>query len=181
MQYFKKSWDLIDNYIIARLQNRPSTALFWYLPEPPYCQSNNDLISYQTNTTPPYLLDYRAKLKYTLTNEENIIVLPYQGSIGKQINPEAAFQFALGLHQQFYLTQDKRYLEQFWQYCHYFLAKQSKEGLWHYQFDWYDCKAPWASALAQSRGVSVMLRAFLLSQETKWLTAAKLALSKFMV
>lgn len=180
-----KTWRLFDNYVVARWQNRPSTALFWYLPEPPNIKSPNDLLNYkktkERGKTPFYFIDYRKKLFYPLENEHGIIVLPYNETIGKQINPEAAFQYALGLHDQFCLTDDASYSKKFWRYASYFLSSQSQDGLWGYHFDWYGSKAPWYSALAQSRGASVMLRAWLLSHEQHYLDAAKLALAKFSV
>ena len=99
MKHLVKAWRLVDNYLIARWQNRPSTALFWYLPEPPLIHSAADLAQYkQSQPSPLYLIDYRQKLQYTLTNQDGIIVLPYDNAIGSQVNPEAAFQYALGLH-----------------------------------------------------------------------------------
>lgn len=180
MNYVKKAWNVFDNYVIARWQNRPSTALFWYLPEPPNLKTKNDLVRYQqTQGAPIYLIDYRKKLNYSLENTEGIIVLPYHASIGEQINPEAAFQYALGLHDQFCLSRDPAYLKKFWHYANYFVSHQTSEGLWEYRFDWYGSKAPWHSALAQARGASVMLRAWLHSNDPLYLTAAKNAVKKF--
>lgn len=180
--YFKKTWHLIDNYLIARWQNRPSTALFWYLPESAALKSTEDLLRYQTiERVPCYLMDYRQKLRYSLQNDHGIIVLPYQGSIGKQVNPEASFQYALGLHDQFALTNTPQHIDKFWQYVDYFLSKQTRDGLWSYDFDWYGSNAPWYSALAQSRGASVMLRAWLHSRRSIYLEASKKALMKFTV
>lgn len=181
MNYFKKIYKLTDNYLIARLQKRPSTALFWYLPEPPNIATREDLLVYQstTNTSPLYLMDYRKKLQYSLENEKGIIVLPYDEPIGQQINPEAAFQYALGLHDQYLHTQDTVYLDKFFKYAEYFASKQTDEGLWTYDFDWFGSKAPWTSALAQARGASVMLRAGLQSKNTSYYEFAKKSLMKF--
>lgn len=164
----------MDNYVLARLQNRPSTALFWYLPEPANIKNIGDLERYQNASAPFYLMDYREKLSYSLENEEGIIVLPYDKPIGQQVNPEAAFQYALGLHDQGCLTQ-------FYKYADYFVKAQSPEGLWAYDFDWFASKKPWSSALAQARGSSVMLRAWLQSKEEKYREAAKLALGQFLL
>jgi len=180
--YVKKIFQLFDNYLIARLQNRPSTALFWYLPEPPNIKTAEDLSRYQnTQHSPIYLMDYRQKLQYSLENKEGIIVLPYYPPIGPQVNPEAAFQYALGLHDQFYSTKNEAYFKKFWHYVEYFKQQQNAEGLWSYPFDWYGIKAPWYSALAQTRGASVMLRAWLLSKNNEYLNAAKNALMKFLI
>lgn len=183
MNHLKKIYRLADTYIIARIQKRPSTAAFWYLPEPPNIKTGDDLIRYQKSSAPAprYLMDYRQKLKYSLKNEKGIIVLPYDSPIGEQVNPEAAFQYALGLHDQFYVNQDARYLKNFFDYANYFLEAQTKEGLWNYDFDWFASKAPWHSALAQARGASVMMRAWLHSKNTKYREAAEKALAKFLL
>lgn len=172
---------LADNYLFARLQNRPSTALFWYLPEPP-CQT---ALGFHSNSpkqdisAPPYLIDYRQKLRYPLENSDGIIVLPYPDPTGVQINPEAAFQYALGLHTRYYHENDSASLKKFLHYAEYFLEKQGPEGNWPYEFDWFASKAPWSSALAQARGASVMLRAFLLTGNSAFAEATEMAVSRF--
>ncbi len=180
MHPIKTAWRLFDNYVLARWQKRPSTALFWYLPESANVQSAADLSRYQHSTPSPfYLMDYRQKLSYSLENTEGILVLPYDQPIGHQLNPEAAFQYALGLHDQHLFSPCKFHEDQFWRYVDYFLSRQSPEGLWAYQFDWYASTAPWYSALAQARGASVMLRAWLIRKDQTYLDAVHQALSRF--
>lgn len=178
MNYFYKMWRIMDNYIISRWQKRPSTAYFWYLPEVPNVYNAETLLTYQTSPVSPlFLMDYQKKLNYTLQNAEGIIILPYDNPIGNQINPEAAFQYALGLHDAYRITSDSTYLNQFWHYVHYFLNRQTKDGLWTYGFNWFGSKAPWYSALAQTRGASVMLRAWMLSHDARFFDAANNALT----
>lgn len=179
MNYFKKISKLIDNYVIARIQNRPSTASFWYLPEPSNIKNINDLKKYQASFVPVYLIDYKKKLNYKLENSNGIIVLPYDHPVGHQINPEAAFQYALGLHDNFYLTNDKSYIKKFFKYVDYFSTTQALDGTWSYEFNWFGSNAPWNSALAQARGASVFLRAWLHTKNEKYSDAAKNALMKF--
>jgi hypothetical protein len=64
----------------------------------------NDFENYKKMPIPFYPISYIAKLKYDHVNNNNIIVLPYDAPIGDQINPEAAFQYALGLHDSFLIT-----------------------------------------------------------------------------
>lgn len=182
MNYAKNFFNLIDNYVIRRSLRVPSTASFWYLPEPPQITTEEAFRAYQQSLdTPPYFIDYRQKLNYSLQNEAGIIILPYHHPIGSRVNPEAAFQYALGCHSQFCLTKDKKALDTFLRYADYFVKQQTIDGLWSYDFDWYYSKAPWFSALAQSRGASVMLRAWLYTKDTSYLEAAKKALMKFNV
>lgn len=183
MKYVTTFLKLVDNYIIARLQKRASTALFWYLPEPANIKTKADLSRYQNKLTesPFYLMNYSHKLNYTLVNQEGIIVLPYDKPVGQQINPEAAFQYALGLHDAFQTTGKTFFRDQFFHYADYFLNRQRKDGLWHYEFDWFTAKAPWSSALAQGRGAAVMLRAWMMSNNVSYRDAAFNALNKLSV
>jgi hypothetical protein len=179
MKYIYKMWRLLDNYVFARWQHRPSTAAFWYLPEPPVIRNQDDLLNYKRSpVSPVFFINYQKKLEYTLQNTDGIIVLPYDNPIGYQINPEAAFQYALGLHDTYRINQDPVYLNKFLYYAQFFLTQQTVEGLWTYAFDWFGSKAPWYSALAQTRGACVMLRAWMLTQELDYLNAAKNALNK---
>lgn len=180
MKYANNLFSLFDNYLIARWFNRPSTALFWYLPEPINIATKNDLMIYKdAKHVPCYLINYQKKLDYKLENEDGIIVLPYKEPIGKQVNPEAAFQYALGLHDHFCLTNDTVSHDKFWRYVNYFVSRQNKDGCWGYHFNWFGSNAPWYSALAQGRGASVMLRAYMHSDNLLYLNAAKNALQKF--
>lgn len=181
MHYAKKIIELVDNYLIARIKGRPSTALFWYLPEPANVCSALDVKNLYSAavTAPLYLVDYRLKLKYSLKNAHGIIVLPYADPVGCQLNPEAAFQYALGLHDMYLRTKDRGYLKAFLYYAGYFAERQTTDGLWQYEFDWYASKAPWSSALAQGRGASVMLRAWMHTQDAGYLSRTKAAFKKF--
>jgi len=181
MQLFTKFAQLFQNYFLARIGIGCSTASFWYIKAKANIIDKECFERYKKpGILPPfYLFDYRRKLKFKHVNKDGIVVLPYKGTIGDQINPEAAFQYALGLHDAYLVKHDQNLITRFLQYADYFLGAQTKDGDWLYQFDWYGLKAPWASALAQSRGASVMLRAWMLTKNTKYLDGAKLALSKF--
>lgn len=179
MGYWNNTKILLDNYFFARVLGRPSTAAFWYLPEIANVTDQKSLQAYKTAKMPFYLMNYQAKLKYSLKNDNGIIVLPYPQPIGNQVNPEAAFQYALALHDQYLKTGESSWLKQFWHYVDYFLKRQTNRGDWSYEFDWFESKAPWSSALAQARGASVMLRAWLHTQDQIYLKAAVLAFSRF--
>ncbi|HYE01191.1 MAG TPA: D-glucuronyl C5-epimerase family protein [Alphaproteobacteria bacterium] len=174
-----RAWGLFDNYLLAPAVGRPSTAGFWYLPEPPRVADAAALAGYLAAGHPPYLIDYRPKLRYRLVGPEGIVVLPYGGAIGTRINPEAAFQYALGLHDAWLATGDPEHRRRFLHYAAFFLGRQTAEGDWTYDFDWYENRAPWASALAQARGASVMLRAGRLDPSAPYFDAARRALSRF--
>ncbi|MGC5324925.1 D-glucuronyl C5-epimerase family protein [Brevibacillus sp. SYSU BS000544] len=58
-------------------------------------------------------------------------------------------------------------------------------GVWYYSFDFLDgetlIKAPWVSGMAQGQGISVLVRAYLLTNEKKYLETAEKALKAFYV
>jgi hypothetical protein len=117
-------------------------------------------------------MDYSAKRRYDVTDADGLIALNYGPAIGLQRNPEAAFQYALASH-------DAGDHATFFRYAEAFRDATDSRGRWSYTFDWYRSIAPWHSALAQSRGASVMLRAWLLSGDTRYREAAQAALALF--
>ena len=172
--------ELLNNYVLARISGRPSCAAFWYSPDYPNITDSKSLAAYKTETPSPfYPICYRSRTTFPVRNDEGIVMLPYPEPIGVQINPEAAFQTALGYHDCWVSRQDDEAKKTFLTYASFFKERQSDEGKWYYQFDWYENKAPWASALAQARGASVMLRAFLLTGEQEYRHAALSAISSF--
>jgi heparosan-N-sulfate-glucuronate 5-epimerase len=184
MKYLKNTKELIiDTYLLyAKHKHKPSLAYFWYLTESANIKNIIDLENYKYGQkSPTYLLDYRSKLAYPLINSSGIIVLPYHPPLGMQVNPEAAFQYALGLHDRFIETNHSRDLEQFYHYVNYFLTTQNTNGLFEYQFNWLQIRAPWSSALAQGHGASMMLRAFKLTNDERYLLSAKKALKSFSI
>ena len=174
-------WRLYQVYGRRRLDGLPSTAAFWYLAEPPRVIDPVAFQAYLASARPSplYLIDYRPKLAYDLVNEERIIELNYGPPIGRQINPEAAFQVALGLHDRHRLEGRPADLEAFLRYARYFLRQQDDRGRWPYRFPWSRAPDPWHSALAQSRGVSVMLRAWMVTGDPAFGRAARSGIGDF--
>ena len=169
-----KAARLLNNYFIARWRNRPSTATFWYLPERLHTpQDTQDLALYP--------IDFRSKRAYSLENREGIIVLPYDEPIGRRVNPEAAFQYALGCHDAWRLSGHAQDRDVFLRYAAWFAHRQTAQGLWEYEFDWFEAKAPWSSALAQARGASVMARALSLTGDEAYREHALAAFRSFAV
>ena len=182
MNHLVKIWNLIDNYVIKRLTSGVSTSSFWYLPEPSRLDPDSDPeILCNGLKSPLHVIDYVGKLEYEYVGDDGIIVLPYGGSVGDQINPLACFQYALGAHDKYVLENDRKALETFMYYADYFRKNQGANGEFYYVFDWYEIKAPWTSALAQSKGASVMLRAWLLTSDESYKYAAQQALKLYSV
>lgn len=181
MSFVGRIWRLVEAHAISRITGRVSTASFWYLPEPPAVFDEDTLARYLRSEggSPHYLMDYRAKLAYGETNGEGIVELCYPHPICRRVNPEAAFQYALALHDAYFRGNDARFRDRFLHYARWFCERQDPAGGWPYDFDWFESKAPWHSALAQSRGASVMLRAWRLTGERHFLERADAAVALF--
>jgi len=61
--------------------------------------------------------------------------------------------------------------------------RSSDFGVWEYNFDFkrYNCKSPWISAMAQGQGISVLVRAYILTGKEKYLKTANKALRAFSI
>lgn len=171
--------NLYKNYLLGLVLKKNTAARFWYLPESHSLKTKGELNNYLSSKYPIYLMDYRSKLNYTLKNKEGIIVLDYGDSIGCQINPEAAFQFGLALWDASIREESNLYKKHFLHYADYFYSIQKSNGTWDYEFDWFESKKPWGSALAQSRGASLMLRAWILTNDDKYKLSAINAYKQF--
>lgn len=173
---------VVDTYLIAPMTGKISTASFWYIPEPPAFIDQEGFRRYAdpADRSPLYPIDHRAKTKYGLIGSDGVIVLRYTPPTGDQINPEACFQFALGLHDRWLAEGDESLLEQFLFYARYFRDRQTENGDFAYLFDYgAHLRAPWFSPLAQSRGASTMLRAYLITADPSFREAALKAVRKF--
>jgi hypothetical protein len=173
--------ELFQNYVLRRAGGGQSAAVFWYLPEPPRVHDAASLARYRDDAEPSplYLMDYRRKLEYTVTDGDGIVALYYGPGTGLQRNPEAASQMALAWHDAWRESGSEPHREQFLRYANVLQHYQDSEGRWAYRFDWGRHVAPWYSSLAQSRGASVMLRAWRVTREERFHAAALRALSRF--
>lgn len=167
---------LWENYVRRRVRGRPSPQTFWALPEPPRITTPAALAAYRSATpSPPYLMDYTAKCQYTEADAQGIPVLHYPDPVGTQVNPEAAFQIALGHHDAWLISNADRDRERFLHLADWFARDIAPDGTWWYRFRWHRSPAPWASALAQMRGASVMVRAWQLTGDGRYAAAARAA------
>jgi hypothetical protein len=171
--------NLAKEYGLATVGLGNSPQTFWTLEEAPRVSTSAALHRYRDACLPPYLLDYSAKLSYDRFDDDGIPVLAYGGDVGEQINPEAAFQYALALHDHHLQTGAASVRERFLEIAEHFRSDQSAEGDWPYRFQWFEAEPPWFSALAQSRGISTMLRAWMATDDDRYLDAARAAHSKF--
>lgn len=112
--------------------------------------------------------------------------LDYHGDIGRQYNPIAIAQYGLGNYNVFGRNADEARRKKFFIAADWLMSHLETNSfgvpVWNHNFDWEyrdTLKAPWYSGLAQGQGISVLLRAHKESGETKYLDAARRALSSF--
>jgi len=166
---------------IERYLSSDSSVSFWYLP-----------IKYPFNVdyNHPcfYYLDFSEKLRYKGPyDKNNIPMLNYKGSIGIRYNPCAIAQYGLGALFNFGKTEDHDLLNKALLACEW-LSNNLKEidpkkqiYLWLYDFDLkeYSVKSPWASALAQGQGISLLVRMYKLSGNEIYASKASQAFKSF--
>lgn len=170
---------LFRHYVLKRIDGAVSPAVFWGLPEiPVVIDAPSAAQWYAARPVPPYPIDYTGKLSYPLHNDAGIPLLNYGAPIGRQVNPEAAFQIALGWHTRS-LAPDPRAHDRFLALTAALLPLRDDNGRWLYQFDWFGSRRPWYSVLSQARGASVMLRAWFATGDERYREAATQAVSLF--
>ncbi|MCW5589281.1 MAG: hypothetical protein KIT27_06410 [Legionellales bacterium] len=180
MKILKNISSILIDYGKYLLKINTSTYSFWYLPAKARVYDAKSFQEYTSSEYAYYLMDYKNKLQFNLTNNEGIIVLYYR-DIGQQLNPEAAFQYALALNDLYISERNECILKKFLHYTDYFEKIQTDDGAWNYEFNWFNSKSPWSSALAQARGAVVMLRAWQYTKEVRYYIAMKNALAKFYI
>ncbi|MDW8026290.1 MAG: D-glucuronyl C5-epimerase family protein, partial [Armatimonadota bacterium] len=117
-------------------------------------------------------------------DNEGIPLIDYGGLIGQRYNPWAVCHYALANFQKYIQTKNKIYYTQFLKCSNWLIdhAKYCHNGsaIWIYDFSLVgNHNKPWISALAQSYAISVLLRAFLLTEEEKFLETAEKAFIPF--
>ncbi len=168
-------------YTLGRNSAQPSTADFWYRQAYARVTDEASLARYRAGGLlwPEYFFDQTVKLGYRMVREDGVPILCYGPPIGDQVNPEAAFQYILGLADHARSTGAEADRAKFLAATEAMLATQTPEGGYPYHFDYFDCKSGWTSALAQARGVSVMVRAWKATGDLKYLDSAQRAIALF--
>jgi hypothetical protein len=143
------------------------------------------------NATPgelgEYYMLFAEKADYGGVHDASgIPQLDYHGDIGPQYNPIAIAQYGLGNYNLWRRTADperrlKFFLIADWLVSH---LECNSHGIavWNHRFDWEYrdlLRAPWYSALAQGQGISVLVRAYKESGDSRYLDAARQAFASF--
>lgn len=106
---------------------------------------------------------------YQPRDKNNIPVKLYQ-SVGQQYNPTRISSFALAHYNRYMRHDNAENLDVFMKMAEWFM--RDKNGLWYYNFDWGDLCAPWLSCMSQGEGISVLVRAYKVTGDEKYLEKA---------
>ncbi|MDI6704125.1 MAG: D-glucuronyl C5-epimerase family protein [bacterium] len=134
-----------------------------------------------------YFLDFTPMLReghYDKFDQEGIPLRNYGGSVGVRYNPTRIASYGLGNLDLYLSTGNSAYKERFLKQAEWFVKNQKlrkgRIGVWEYNFDWTrGLKAPWISCMAQGQGLSLLCRAYLLTNDTRFLEIARHAIEAF--
>jgi heparosan-N-sulfate-glucuronate 5-epimerase len=129
----------------------------------------------------PYYMTFEQKALYPGPfDHDGIPLLNYHGDVGLQYYSIAVSQYALGNYNLFKENGDAVYREKFLVNARWLIDNLvvTPRGtyLWphHFDFEYFQpLKAPWFSGLAQGQGLSVLVRAFIETEDSKFRTAAE--------
>lgn len=136
-----------------------------------------------------YYMSFRRKADYAgAFDGQGIPMLNYRGAIGRQYNPIAIAQYGLGNFNLFQNTGDPVRRARFLTAANWLVSNQERNAagflVWNHHFDWEyrtPLKAPWYSGLAQGQGISLLVRAYKSTGDSRYLAAATDAFQTFRV
>src|SRR5256885_10427284 len=144
-----------------------------------------------TSSVGEYYMNFASKAHYAGTYDANCIpMLNYHGSIGLQYNPIAIAQWGLGnfnLYKQNGNANEScrgNFLHASDWLCTNLEINAGGVAVWNHHFDWEyrsRLRAPWYSGLAQGQGISLLVRAYAETSDSKYLEAATSAFSSVLV
>ena len=144
---------------------------FWHTPFAP--------VLYDYPTLANYYIDFTAKTHYAGPFDENgVPLLDYRGRIGRQYNPCATAQYALGWYQRWRsgeIAARERFLAMADWLRDSMHVDAAACGWWYYDFDLdaYNVRTPWVSGLAQAQAVTTLLRAESMTNDASYGRAAR--------
>ena len=128
---------------------------------------------------------YPIDLEFTL-KEENRYYSPKDDhgipmrrylSVGRQYNPTRVAAYGLAHYNRYVESRSERELAVFLKTADWFA--NFPDAQWRYEFDWGALRAPWISAMAQGEGMSVLVRAWRVTQNELYLQRAMQAARVF--
>ena len=138
---------------------------------------NQDLGKYfEAKELKGYYNNMMEKVSYVphLVDSEELPVL-HTESGGTFVFPVAVFQFAFGLLDYYYESKEEKYLAKFRQCADWAISMQHADGAWN-NFSYIYPEHPYGS-MAQGEGASLLVRAYKLFDDKKYLEAAEKAIN----
>ena len=132
-----------------------------------------------------YYLDMSPKADYPgMLDESGVPVLVLNNK--NYYFPVTVAQYGLGNYDRYQTTKENRCLNKFFEVANWFAKSHvtvDSSCVWYSYFEnkLYSLKAPWASAMSQGQGISVLVRAFIISMEQKYLDVALGAAKLFQI
>lgn len=134
-----------------------------------------------------YYMMFREKADYAGPfDAKGIPLLDYRGVLGPQYNPIAIAQYGLGNFNLYAQSGEVDRKRKFLLIADWLTdnLELNRAGLamWMHHFDWdyrETLRSPWYSALAQGQGISVLVRAYRETGDSKYKDAAKAAFKAF--
>lgn len=164
-----KYWKRIFSTYILKGKNNLS---FWH-GEPSINENSN------FNDLDQYYMSFKYKAQYEgFYDNDGIPQLNYEGDIGVQYNPIAISQWALGHYNLWKQENSQDCYDKFIKGADWLVNNLIKNGkgiyVWQHHFNWvYKEKLvnPWYSGLAQGQGLSVLCRAFKITNDERYLNS----------
>lgn len=130
-----------------------------------------------------YPLDYDFFMRhesrfYGLKDTDGIPLAPYK-STGPQYNPTRVAGFGIAHWNRFQFLNKSNYYDNFFKTVLWFYNQPN--GLFYYNFNWDDMRAPWLSCMAQGQGISLLVRAYLTTGNESYLKQAQNASIPFFI
>ena len=178
---FGTRWNYYRRIFGAYLTRQTSQLTFWHdVP------AVNEFTAGELGA---YYMPFLGKADYTgHFDPAGIPLLDYLGAIGKQYNPIAISQYALGHFNAYFNSGDTARRRKFLLVADWLVnnLEQNQRGLfvWMHHFDFEyrtTLRAPWYSGLAQGQGLSVLVRAWRETQDARYLEAAHQAFAPMLV
>lgn len=95
--------------------------------------------------------------------------------------PISIFQYGLGLYDLFLETKDKKYYNKFIKISNWAIENQKESGLWECMGTLNDKAHETQSSMCQSEGASILLRAYIETDDMKYYEAAKQAIDYMLI
>ncbi|MCJ7563464.1 MAG: D-glucuronyl C5-epimerase family protein [Candidatus Aminicenantes bacterium] len=131
-----------------------------------------------------YYKAFADKLSPKTLDENGVPLLPFGPPLGPQYSPVLVSQYALGLFNRYIEKGREEDRESFLALADWFVRSAVRRNdflVWEYRYDlWkYNARAPWISGMAQGEALSVLLRAYELTEQDVYRDAATQSLGSF--